>query len=404
VSDRVDLHALELILTAQCNLRCSYCYQNAKASRRIDWSVVQTALDRLLASRHDDVRILFIGGEPLLEFPTIERAVEYVARHKRREMDVRLAMITNGLLLGEREIAFLAGHGFHVQLSFDGVPSAQALRGEHTFEKLDALLDSLRRDQPAFYENSLKVAITVVPSTIGHLADSVKYFVLDKKIQQLTIGPQITAVDDWRPERISELDEAFSRVFKICLQRYRETAEVPLEVFRKQGRPRRAAVKTRAMCGVGNGDQLAVDVDGQSHGCVTFSESYQTFPTTFLRSRIEAMRLGDIRDAGFDDRLARYPSAVEAAEIFHRKEDKYSSYGRCGDCRYLADCSVCPMSLGRADGDHDPRRVPDFSCAYNLISLKYRARFPRFRSLAERWLARQSPEWSIYAKSDRSIG
>jgi len=385
-----DLHALQLILTAQCNLRCSYCYQNAKTSRRIEWSIVQSALDRLLASKRNDVKILFIGGEPLLEFPTIERAVEYIDEHKRRDMEIRLAMITNGLLLGEREIGFLVDHEFHVQLSFDGVPSAQALRGEHTFEKLDALLDWLRRDHERFYEDSLKVAITVVPSTLHALADSVQYFVIDKEIQELTIGPQITAANDWRPERIHELDEAFSRIFKICLQRYRETAEVPLEVFKKHGRRRRGAVKARAMCGVGYGDQLAVDVDGQSHGCVTFAESYQTFPTTFLRGRIEAMRLGDIRDPGFDDRLAKYPAAVNAAEIFDRKEDKYSSYGRCGDCKYLADCSVCPMSLGRGEGDHDPRRVPDFSCAYNLISLKYRARFPRFRSLAERWLAYQT--------------
>src|SRR5882672_2352296 len=145
-----DLHALQLILTAQCNLRCSYCYQNAKTSRRIEWSIVQSALDRLLASKRNDVKILFIGGEPLLEFPTIERAVEYIDEHKRRDMEIRLAMITNGLLLGEREIGFLVDHEFHVQLSFDGVPSAQALRGEHTFEKLDALLDWLRRDHERF--------------------------------------------------------------------------------------------------------------------------------------------------------------------------------------------------------------------------------------------------------------
>jgi hypothetical protein len=50
----------------------------------------------------------------------------------------------------------------------------------------------------------------------------------------------------------------------------------------------------------------------------------------------------------------------------------------------LAECTVCPMSMGRSDGENDPRRVPDFNCAFNLVSLKYRARFPRLRSLADR--------------------
>ena len=372
------------MLTAGCNLRCSYCYENAKKDRSISWDVVKVALDRLLASERSEVRVLFIGGEPLLEFPIIRRAVAYLKQRKRDDMSIRHAIITNGLLLGERETRFLADHEFHVKLSFDGVAQAQRLRGENTFARLDALLDRLRDRHPAFFEERLKINLTLLPETLPWLADSVEYFVLDKEVQDLGIAAQFTATSDWRPERIEELDRAFARVFQICRQRYDSTGEVPLELFRKTGTrgPRRPAA--RSMCGVGSGEQLAVDVDGQAHGCLTFVESYQTFPTTFLRSRVEAMRLGDVRDINFKYRLKAFPAAVEAAEIFHHKEEKYSSYGTCGDCRYLAECSVCPMSIGRSEGESDPRRVPDFSCAFNLVSLKYRARFPRMRSLADR--------------------
>jgi hypothetical protein len=95
------------------------------------------------------------------------------------------------------------------------------------------------------------------------------------------------------------------------------------------------------------------------------------------------MRWGDVRDGGFEERRAVYPATAQAAEIFHHQEDKYSSYRRCGECEYLAECSVCPMSLGRVEAD--VKRIPDFLCAYNLVALKYRAQFPRYRSLAERW-------------------
>ena len=379
-----DLRSLQLVLTAGCNLRCSYCYENDKKSRSINWEVVRVALDRLLASPRSDVRVLFIGGEPLLEFPTIERAVAYLAKHKRPDMAIRHAVITNGLLLGEREAQFLVDHDFYVKLSFDGVAPAQRLRGENTFARLDALLDRLRDEHPGFYDDHLTINTTLLPETLRWLPESVEYFLFDKRVQDLAISPQFTATTSWRTEDIGELDRVFARVFRICKEWYERTGDVPLELFRKSGRraPQRPA--SRSMCGVGTGDQLAVDVDGQTHGCLTFSESYQTFPTTFLRSRVEALRLGDVRDINFKGRLKAFPLAVKAAEIFDHKERKYSSYGRCGECRYLAECTVCPMSLGRTEGADDPHRIPDFMCAFNLVSLKYRSRFPRMRPLADR--------------------
>jgi len=378
-----SIHSLEVVLTAGCNLRCTYCYQNDKKDRHTDWEIVRVALDRLLSSTRPEVKVLFIGGEPLLEFPTIERAVAYLAERKRPDLRIRYSIVTNGLLLDGPQTEFLVEHGFHMQLSFDGVPPAQALRGMHTFSKLDRLLDSLRDRHPGFYAHDFKVNVTLVPSTIQYLADSVEYFVLDKQLNELSVTPQITPSQDWRIDRIEELERAFARIFRICLKRYRETGDVPLEVFRKQGTRRAVRPSHISMCGVGRGEQIAVDVDGQAHGCVTFVESYQTFPTTFLRSRVEAMRLGDIRDAQFGERLQAYPAVARSAEIFHHKEEKYSAYGKCRECTYLIQCSICPMSIGRNENENDPRRIPDFPCAYNLVSLKYRARFPRMRTWHE---------------------
>ena len=64
-----------------------------------------------------------IGIKPMSEFGS-KRLID---------MAIRYAVITNGLLLGDREIEFLVAHRFHVKLSFDGVESAQRLRGEHTY-------------------------------------------------------------------------------------------------------------------------------------------------------------------------------------------------------------------------------------------------------------------------------
>lgn len=380
-----DLRALKLVLTAACNLSCSYCYQNDKKARRIEWGVVQSALDRLLASSRSEVEVLFIGGEPLLEFPVIERAVAYLAARKRDDLSIQYAVITNGLLLGERQLDFLISHRFGVQLSFDGVPEAQLLRGKNTFDRLDRLLDELRWHHPAFYIR-LRVNTTLTPETIRWLPASVEYFLLEKRIHDLTITPTITGANAWSLERIKELDEAFEQIYSTCLERYRLTEDVPLQVFQRTGDSSSPARDDLPMCRIGGDrlDSVAIDVDGQAHGCLMFVESYQTFPTVFLKSRVEALRLGDIRSREFGDRVQEFPKTARAQEIFNHRELKYSSYRRCAECEYLSDCSVCPMSIGRNDREADPRKVPDFYCAYNLVSLKYRARFPQLRSLAER--------------------
>src|SRR5262249_21158056 len=112
-------------------------------------------------------------------------------------------------------------------------------------------------------------------------------------------------------------------------------------------------------------------------GCITFMESYQRLPSAFLRSRFDAMRMGDLRDPAFPRRLAMYPEAAPGAGIFDDKHRKYSSYGPCRDGRHSSPCGVCPTSIGHIPGNTDPCRVPDNACAWNLVSLAYKDRFPK---------------------------
>src|SRR6266545_2008177 len=107
-----DVEVLEVILTAGCNLRCTYCYQNDKKPRSMSWDTLRGALDLVLPSRSPDLQILFLGGEPLLEFPLIRQAVEYVRSACPPDKKVQYSMVTNGTLLREEQAEFLAEHQF----------------------------------------------------------------------------------------------------------------------------------------------------------------------------------------------------------------------------------------------------------------------------------------------------
>ncbi len=370
-----EIETLEVILTAGCNLRCAYCYQDDKKQRRMSWDTLCSALDLLMRSPPRHGTVLFLGGEPLLEFDLIRQAVEHVRQTRSRRKRVDFSIITNGTLLRDDTIAFLARHRFETQLSFDGVPAAQDVRGPRTFETLDALLDRLPRTHPAFFRDRLTVAITLTAATLQHLADSVAYF-LGKGVESLAVSPVVTHDPYWRTENIALLEEQFARAFDLSLRHYKRTGRVPFLGFRKDASPDVHAPRGGTMCGAPSGRALAIDVDGAVHGCAVFVESYQRFTNPFLRAGVESIRLGDFRAPDFADRLARYPAAARALRIFHDKPSKHSSYGECQRCRFVEQCSICPASIGHIPGNSDPHRVPDFACAYNLVSLAYRERFP----------------------------
>jgi uncharacterized protein len=376
VTDDVD--CLEVILTAGCNLRCAYCYQNDKKPRSMSWETLRGALDLVVASRNPSVEVLFLGGEPLLELPLIRRALDHVRDTRAPGKTVSYSIVTNGTLLREEEAALLATHEFDTYLSFDGVPAAQDLRGPGTFAVLDALMTRLARDHPRFVQERLTVGLTLSPATVRHLPASVAYF-LGRGVAKVTLSPILTHDASWAPERIAELEAAFAEVFRLCLRHYKRTGEVPLQVFRRDeeaGEAGRHRPREGLSCSAPTGRVLAVDVDGQMHACAVFIESYQRPGSAFQRANIDALRLGDFRAPEFPRRLAMYPDAARGTGLFHGKRDKYSSYGRCGECRYLDSCTVCPASTGNIPGNTDPRRIADFPCAYNLVALQYREEFP----------------------------
>ncbi len=367
------IRSVTAILTTDCNLACSYCYQNAKKKKHMPWSTMKALLDLVRDSRSDQVQIVFLGGEPLLDFPMIRRAVEYVAKKDPPNKRIQFRISTNGTLLTEEIIAFLEVNSFALRISFDG--SAQEARATSTFASLDRLLGRLRQEREAYFRWNVTTCMTVNPATIARLPESIDYF-LEKGVANISIGASFTAVPAWKSDRVDELDSLFSRVFDSSLRHWRKTGQIPLLNFRGMNTDPPHERGNRPMCALAKGNILTVDVDGQVYGCPVLAGSYQRIDSTGLAGRWTAMRMGNIHDPRFAQRHAAFPEAARQTGMFDHKEEKYSSYGRCGNCRYFDECSLCPGSIAHVPGNKDPNRVSDFCCAFNLISLKHRDRFP----------------------------
>ncbi len=371
-----EIASLCLLVTTRCNLSCSYCCLRRRPPREMDWPTLRRAIDWAVDSGSPNLEIAFSGGEPLLALPSIRRAVAYGMRRRGRRFPFRYALLTNGTLLREKTIAFLAAHRFDVQLSHDGVPAAQSLRGAGSFRVLDHLLDRLRADHPYFFRRHLSVALTVVPGTVPFLADSVAYL-FRKRIAEISITPALSGLRRWPPDRLPELKAQFDRIRAACRAQFRRGGRIPVRNLRG-GRPAaRRPTRARPMCGVAGRLAPAIDVDGGVYGCAMLVRPSLSGLRPWLSGELRRLCLGTILDPDLADRSDEFREKVRCSRFISSRAGKYSTYGRCASCPAAEECLICPVSIGLQPGNEDPDRIADFNCAFSRVVWAARRRLHR---------------------------
>lgn len=104
-----------VLLNLDCNLACTYCYEDAFRGRKYmspatAGRLVEVVSDRI--GRGQPVRLTFYGGEPLLS-PDLIRAIARPLRDAAREVGVGFgfSLVTNGTLLGRGLVEELVSLG-----------------------------------------------------------------------------------------------------------------------------------------------------------------------------------------------------------------------------------------------------------------------------------------------------
>ena len=85
------------------------------------WDVAKKAIDflkRAFPKMQKNRHIGFYGGEPLLNFELIERAVEYAK--KLFGEDMSFAITTNATLVNDKIAEYFAKNNFNIIISLDG--------------------------------------------------------------------------------------------------------------------------------------------------------------------------------------------------------------------------------------------------------------------------------------------
>lgn len=177
------LEHLRLNVTENCNLRCSYCYERVSdvwnQKRVMDWDVAKKAIDSFLITiqrnQKKKVSVRFFGGEPLLNWNLIEKAMDYIKDHLSDDIQVNYIINTNGTLIDDLRAKFLAEHSISVSLSVDGVREIHDKfriypNGTGSFDMVDQNMNHLIRHKCKF-----NLSVVCTEQTLTRLTDFIDY-------------------------------------------------------------------------------------------------------------------------------------------------------------------------------------------------------------------------------------
>ena len=266
----MPIRSAALFVTEDCNLRRRYCYV-VKKPRRLSLDVGRETLDFMLAAPPDvkQVAIYFFGGEPLLEFGTIQALTEYgVRRSQEVGKRIHFGVTTNGTLLSDNVLAFLVKHKISINLSLDGGPDTQntnrkMANGRGSFELVDRVIDRLVQHNP-----KQSVRMTYDVASAGALSENIEYL-WGRGFTSLSPAPAVE--DKWTKRDLAVAEEQYRRVAYAVLARMRRGEYRRIGYLEKFMRRIAATRKRRPrqQCSAGT-TYVGISVDGEIYPCHRF--------------------------------------------------------------------------------------------------------------------------------------
>lgn len=175
----IPLGTMVLEVAQDCNLRCRYCYAEGGAyggqPRLLSPERARQAVRRLLqdSGERPSVTLVLFGGEPLLNLPAVQAAVEEArAGGAALGKAVQISMTTNGTLLEADTVAFLRRHRVGVSVSLDGPADLHDANrpdaaGQGSYARILPRLQPLLSDSPV----PVAARVTLAPDQWGRIEE-----------------------------------------------------------------------------------------------------------------------------------------------------------------------------------------------------------------------------------------
>jgi uncharacterized protein len=310
------------------------------AERAIDFFIRRTK-DR------DRITVSFYGGEPLLNIDLVKHCVDYIeTRYYGKRIDYGLT--TNGTLLDDDSISFLADKGFHLMISLDGPKEIHdnrrrfASTDEGSFTVIMENAARIKKQYPDYYQAN--VSFIAVSDTIQTFS-CVNEFVSDKDLFDEGGKFMLSYVSDTYTDNKNEMSDDFFadreyEYFKILLSKL---GEYPQDKTSHLLKSQFNAIYMHCFKNIEMEQEHIPRVFHHSGPCIPgvtrlfVDTSGRFFPCERVSELSETVLLGDIENG---------ISLTKALKVLNLEATTHS---RCKDCWAYRQCTIC---VARADDMH----------------------------------------------------
>lgn len=313
--------AVTMLLTNDCNLACSYCFESNKGK---DYMPKEMALDILKATYNvvDPMAGVFtlnmFGGEPLMNWETFKAICDYVLENN---LKIRITATTNLTLLTDEMIDYIDELSIPILVSVDGI---KEVHDKHRCNSFDKVIENMKKliDRDLGY--LIEARMTVAPDTAKYMYESVKMLV-DLGINNIANVPASDL--DWDAQSIQDYKDNYEKILDMYIDILNdETNKRNISLYKVDQALNLALEPIKedtSMCNIGNPRWVIVDWKGDIWPC-------PDYPTTDNVDLI-AGKIGNFY-TGVDETKVDPKPMVATYEL-----------ERCKGCEAISICkSGCP--------------------------------------------------------------
>ncbi|MGD8540034.1 MAG: 4Fe-4S cluster-binding domain-containing protein [Candidatus Aminicenantes bacterium] len=348
----MKVSSLTLYLTDDCNFDCSYCYQ-IKGNEYMPEQILEEALVFFFPFLTDRFDLNFYGGEPLLAFNLIKKAIAVIEElNHKSQKEGKYSLTTNGSLSSHDILNFLNFHLFLVELSFDGLlqdrqrKKGSARKTENTLKKL--------LDCPHI---QVEVNSVFLPDTVNMLYDSIRYIL---SLGVPTINLSLSTLKPWNEDSIENYKRELTKLREFLTELHKIEGNCPVANFRgiKRG---------SFFCAAGK-DRFAVAPNGDVWGCFLFPDYFKAKESSLEYDKFFFGHLTDF--AHYHEKI--YPHI--SRNYSELSLSKFSSGKKnCLFCSYFEYCRICPINA--AFSGSNIGNIPEYICKLKRVEIDETQRF-----------------------------
>jgi uncharacterized protein len=269
---KVDIHLMYLLLSQSCNLKCKYCFENLNNTEKklMSWEVADRAIDYFFEISKENRKIIFYGGEPLLNFMVFKKSVEKIRKKdKKTKSYSEIEIVTNGTLINKEIALFCKKFNVKVAVSIDGpkdIHDSMRIYKNSKNSSFDAAIKGYQNLKEINAEPA--ISCTIGKHNVKILPEIAKFFV--NELKPKSVGFNLIIGENEKPD-VEEATNSLLEAYEILKSNniYEDRIMRRLEPIAKN----KFYLKECAAYG----NQIVVRYDGKVGPCHAFCTTNQYF-------------------------------------------------------------------------------------------------------------------------------